>query len=391
MQLLASHTAPVKPYSKCRAAPMPAAIHIVQMASMLAKLVSTTDAARPARARARRFSIAAGMLAVVGLTACGADPTPAAAAADGPGQVVALPDGRAINLRCKGRGSPTVIFESGFEADAGAWAKVQPAVARTTRTCAYDRAGMGFSDPGPLPRDGAAIARDLDQALETAQIEGPYVLVGHSAGALYARLFAARRPGEVQGLVLLDPTVEQRAPPGADGLNGIRRRLNRCLAVAEASPQPSISDPQWEGCAPARTGGAADRVRRPDTWRNRLSELDAIFGRTSEAVARLGGLLDDVPGYVITASDTAAAAPRVGYDRPQSILELQHLRLAFGFHPGSQRTVYSSHLVMNDRPEVVIEAVNAMVEAARAGKPPGPLAPSETLDASEDPTAGFAR
>ncbi|MEW5685021.1 MAG: alpha/beta hydrolase [Pseudomonadota bacterium] len=341
--------------------------------------------------RHRRFTLLA-LSVAASLSACQPGSIWSASAQPQRGQTATLPDGRTINIRCQGRGAPTVIFESGFGAHAGAWGKVQPAVARTTRACAYDRAGMGLSDPGPDPRDGPAIARDLDEALTAAGIEGPYVLVGHSAGALYARLFAARRPGEVQGLVLLDPTVEQLAPPGGDGLNGIRRRLTRCVTVTETSPQPPLTDPAWEGCASARAEpDAIARARKPELWRNQLSELDSIFGRTSLAVNRLGGLLDDVPAYVLTASDTAAAAPKVGYDNPQSVLELRHLRLALGFHPGYQRTILSSHLVMNDRPDAVIEAVNAMVAAARAGRPPDPLPPSETRGAEDDPAAAFTR
>ena len=112
-----------------------------------------------------------------------------AGALDRPGEIVQLADGRKLNFRCAGRGAPTVLLESGFGADSRAWSKVQPTVAETTRVCAYDRAGYGFSDPGPLPRDGAAIARDLDQALTQAEILGPFVVVGHSAGGLYARLY----------------------------------------------------------------------------------------------------------------------------------------------------------------------------------------------------------
>lgn len=335
----------------------------------------------------RRALAVTALAAVLALAACAADE--GQAAGPRPGETATLADGRKINLRCQGHGAPTVIFESGFGAHAGAWAKVQPTVARRTRTCAYDRAGMGLSDDGPLPRDGAAIARDLDQALTEAGIEGPYILVGHSAGALYARLFAARRLGEVQGLVLVDPTVEHLARPGADGLNGIRGRLSRCLAVAEVSPP--AEDARWQGCAPPGDGEAAARARAPDRWRNQLSELNAIFGPTSEAVARVGSLLNDVPAYVITASDTAMAAPTVGYDKPQSILELQHLRMALSFSPGYQRTVYASHLVMNDRPEVVIEAIVAMIDAAQAGKPPPALPPSETGEAVGEPGSAFPR
>jgi pimeloyl-ACP methyl ester carboxylesterase len=304
---------------------------------------------------------------------------------DAAGQLVSLPDGRHINLRCAGRGSPTVILEAGYGANASAWGRVQPALSRSTRVCAYDRAGYGFSDPGPLPRDGAAAARDLDQALEQAGVEGPYIVVGHSAGGLYGRLFAARRPGEVAGLVLLDPTVEQVVPtPGSgDGLDGIRRRVRRCLENAQAQPPPALSDAAWSGCvgrAPSEHDWAV--ALRPETWRNQLSELDSMFGRTSMDTMRLGDLLRAVPLYVITASDTANASTTVGYgDHPQSVWELQHVRLAATSERGFQRTVLSSHLVMIDRPEVVVEAVLAMVRAARAQAPPEPLPPSEAAGA----------
>ena len=291
-----------------------------------------------------------------------------ASAAVGPGQLVQLPDGRAVNLRCTGRGAPTVVLESGFGADSGAWVKVQPTLARETRVCAYDRAGYGYSDPGPLPRDGAAIARDLDQALEAAGAEGPYIVVGHSAGGLYGRLFAARRPGEVAGLVLLDPTVERHAPqPSGDGLDGIRRRLQRCNAAAEATPQPPLGDPAWSGCLSAKSSAhAVEIARRPATWRGQLSELDNLFGRTSDQVSRIGPLLSDVPTYVITASETAAAAPIIPFGPPISIWEASHQQIAAQSRHGFQTTVVSPHLVMIARPEVVVAAVRAMVTASRA-------------------------
>lgn len=307
-----------------------------------------------------------------------------------PARLVELPDGRKINLNCSGRGSPTVLLESGFGANASAWYKVQPALARRTRVCSYDRAGAGFSDPGPLPRDGGAIARDLDQALAAAKIKGPFVVVGHSAGGLYARLFAARRPSEVVGLVLLDTTVERRAPrPVGDGLDGIRRRVQRCLAASELNPQPADSDAQWSGCLPAKGDAHARQVAlRPDTWRNQLSELDNLFGRTSDQVFRASGVLRGIPLYVITASDTAAAAPSYGFDKPQSVLVLQHQAIARGADMGSQQTVFSSHMVMLDRPEVVVSATEELVRANREGGAPRPLPPSETEQPSADELFG---
>lgn len=338
------------------------------------------------RVAARRTALA--VLAL--LTGCGSLGGEAGSAYARPGALVGLPDGRRLNLHCSGSGSPTILLESGFGASSSAWHKVQPGLARTTRVCAYDRAGSGFSDPGPLPRDGGAIARDLDQALTAARIKGPFVVVGHSAGGLYARLFAARRPREVVGLVLLDTTVERRAPqPVGDGLDGIRRRVQRCLAVSELRPQPADADTQWSGCLPAKGDSQAREVaRRPDTWRNQLSELDSIFGRTSDQVFRASGVLRDIPLYVITASDTAAAAPTYGFDKPQSVLVLQHEAIARAANLGSQQTVLSSHMVMLDRPEVVVSAVEEMIRATRTGRAPQPLPPAETDLPSTDELFG---
>ncbi len=303
------------------------------------------------------------------------------------GLSVRLDDGRSLFLRCAGRGSPTVLLESEYGATSQAWFAVQPPLSKTTRVCAYDRAGMGFSEAGPEPRDGASIARDLDNALRAARIDGPFIVVGHSAGGLYARLFAARRPTDVEGLILLDPTVEHRAPPGrADGLDGLRTLARDCLAVAEQTPQPPLSDRRWANCVSANPDPwAATTARRPEAWRTQLSELDNLYGRTSEQVARIGGLLGAIPTYVITASDTAEASQKYGFDNPRSIIELQHEMLAGRSAEGSQQTVLSSHLVMIDRPEVVVRAAEEMVRAARAGRPPARLPPSETGAADETP------
>lgn len=98
--------------------------------------------------------------------------------------------------------------ESGLGFPSYGWRKVQPALERLTRTCSYDRAGLGFSDPGPLPRSADAVADDLPAMLLTAGLRPPYLLVANSPGSQPSRLLAFRHRDEVGGMVLVDPYVE---------------------------------------------------------------------------------------------------------------------------------------------------------------------------------------
>ncbi len=120
-----------------------------------------------------------------------------------PGQLVSAGAHR-LNLYCMGSGSPTVVFDSGWEDWAPAWSVVQPRVATFTRACAYDRAGAGFSEAGPMPRTSMQIADELHTALHSAGISGPFILVGSAFGGDNVRAFADRYMPEVAGLVLVD-------------------------------------------------------------------------------------------------------------------------------------------------------------------------------------------
>jgi pimeloyl-ACP methyl ester carboxylesterase len=122
-----------------------------------------------------------------------------------PGQLVSAADGALLNIYCTGGGSPTVIFDAGHGDWAPAWSTLQRRVAEWTRACSYDRAGLGFSDPGPLPRTVARLAEELHSVLHHAGIVGPYILVGHAFGSYPVRAFADKYLPEVAGLVLIDP------------------------------------------------------------------------------------------------------------------------------------------------------------------------------------------
>ena len=121
-----------------------------------------------------------------------------------PGQMVSLGT-HDIHLYCVGSGSPTVVFESDLDQYGSlSWNSVQGEIGKSTRACSYDRAGILWSEPGPLPRDGEMIANELEAVLDAAGEDGPYVLVGHAFGGAYVRIFAGQNPDDVCGMVLVE-------------------------------------------------------------------------------------------------------------------------------------------------------------------------------------------
>jgi pimeloyl-ACP methyl ester carboxylesterase len=164
-----------------------------------------------------------------------------------PGQLV-LVDGFRLNLYCLGSGSPTVVFDSGWGDWAPAWSKVQPEIAKWTRACSYDRAGTGFSEPGPMPRTSVHIAEELRTALHHAGIGGSYILVGSAFGGDNVRTFAELYMDEVAGLVLVDADPNDLEPEAMReeahrGLAGIPSDLRDCRnAIAEHKPLPVTSE-----------------------------------------------------------------------------------------------------------------------------------------------------
>ena len=121
-------------------------------------------------------------------------------------------DGHAMHLYCTGSGSPTVVLESGHGEAFTVWGKVQPGLSKVTRTCSYDRAGFGWSADQPGERDATHIVDQLHGLLESAGITDPVVLAGHSAGGLYATVYAATFPEEVAAVVLVDATSPSPSP-----------------------------------------------------------------------------------------------------------------------------------------------------------------------------------
>ena len=251
----------------------------------------------------------------------------------GPGRIVEIGGGRTLYLQCVGSGSPTVVLEAGFGADASQWQDVQPQLARTTRTCAYDRAGFGRSIARPGVRDARDEIDDLQRLLDRAHVDPPYVLVGHSYGGVLARVFAELHPTETAGLVLIDTM----------GRDGRRRQLTIW--------PPSQAPEQRRGLATAVMAG-----------------VDLVAG---EALASRIRTLGDTPLTVITAGrqDNFPRTPaRLGralkrlWDGMQDDLAGLSDNSVHVVALDSNHDVPSSH---SGQPPVVIRAVQEVVGAAR--------------------------
>jgi pimeloyl-ACP methyl ester carboxylesterase len=178
--------------------------------------------------------------------------------------------GYRLHLTCTGTGSPTVVLTSGLGAFSANWARIAPAVAGTTRVCAYDRAGQGWSDDAPRPQDGLAAAADLHTLLDRAGESGPYVLVGHSIGGDHAMTYAARYPEQVAGMVLLDATNPYRATDGAAAHAGppsaiavlpslARLGVGRLLPTSFWSALPEPAATQFQAFAASPRGASNTR------------------------------------------------------------------------------------------------------------------------------------
>lgn len=245
---------------------------------------------------------------IIGLGIIGAIYESLAEAADAkayppPGQLVDV-GGYRLHINCTGTGSPTVIIEAGLGDWSTGWDVVQQGVAKATRVCTYDRAGWGWSEAGPLPRDAAQFAKELYTLLQNANIPGPYVIVGHSLGGLAVRVFANEYASEVAGVVLID-TMSPRQftqPQGEAGLQtgtpsqpfslpamlarfGIVRLLARPLGI-----MPSV---------PSEENAYFSRMVRPQSVQTLTNESQGMpaSGAEASAVKTFG----DLPLIVLTA------------------------------------------------------------------------------------------
>lgn len=278
-------------------------------------------------------------------------PTPAATATPPlptvleAGAPIDIGGGRALFLRCSAptAGAPAVILEAGLAADHSAWAQVEAGVAPFARACSYDRAGLGRSSPGAPPRDAAAAAADLRAVLDAAGVRGPYVLVGHSFGGLFARRFAADYPADVAGVVLVDAVHEDW--------------WERALAAL-----------------PPETAADSERLR---SFRGFLSVDVADPARNAEGLAiptvaaqvRAAGTLGNKPLVVLVAGRSDVIAPGLPPEVESRLTAMLQRELpaelaALSVDSTTVVVADSGHNIPQQRPDMVVLAIQAVIAAA---------------------------
>jgi pimeloyl-ACP methyl ester carboxylesterase len=295
-----------------------------------------------------------------------------------PGRLVDLGTHR-LHLLEAGRGSPTIVLEAGLMSTMLSWSEIQHALAQSCRVVSYDRAGLGWSDLGPMPRTAERMVEELHTLLERAQIPPPYVLVGHSFGGLTMPLFAARYPRETAGVVLVDPVVpaewnppseqdRKRAEIGStiasraallcrigvirfvaflitSGATRFAGRLVRLISREAPAESGSVSSPWfWNLPAEERKMAAVFWVQEKfcRTIASQLENLPASAVR----VAELGNFCGK-PVVILSAKST-----------PPKRRE-QHEAIAKRLHQGRYVLAErSTHWIMQDQPELVLSAIH---------------------------------
>lgn len=193
-----------------------------------------------------------------------------------PQQVVPVAKGRTINVVCLGKGSPTVVLTAGLGGWSFGWAHVQRPLAERTRVCAWDPAGTGFSSASPEPQDIAHVTHDLERALQSAGIGGPYVMVGHSIGGFISLRFTDLHRESVAGIVLVDPDIPDRA--------AVLERTPQLAAVFRAFQDQTVK--QRQDCA-AQLRDSTLKTGTPQFERCVAPPVPNFFPRLAAAMARL--------------------------------------------------------------------------------------------------------
>jgi pimeloyl-ACP methyl ester carboxylesterase len=295
--------------------------------------------------------------------------------------------GVSLSINCTGSGSPTVVMDTGLGVPAVGWDLIQPDVAKYTRVCSYDRAGYGWSTPGPMPRTSDRISKELYALLTAAGEKPPYVLVAHSFGGFNVRVFTAQHPTDVVGLVLVDTSHEDQnnyLPPSLQGVMKnytaqmeTMKKLFPALnffGITRLTASDDISDPRVPKDLLKEANYLQLQSKFIDASASEMENFEVSAGQV-RATPNLG----DRPLIVLSAGQ-----PQDPKDLPKGVslkdmqdfqkvwitdLQVREKNLSTR---GKQIVVTdSSHMIPVIRPDAVISAIREVYDATQA-RPPAP-------------------
>jgi pimeloyl-ACP methyl ester carboxylesterase len=278
--------------------------------------------------------------------------------------------GHRLHLHCVGQGSPTVVLDAGLGAFSLDWGAVQPQIATTTRVCAYDRAGLGWSEPGPRPRSPQQFADELYALLATSGVEGPYLLVAHSISGKTARLFASQHPNQLAGMVLIDArheSVDDHLTPEQVAAEDAQQQQFQDLIkwMARFGLVRLLWAPAWPSMLPGSENLSPESrttigvlQARPQQIENALAEGQGRMESNSQLVA--APPLGDKPLVVLASGQSIDNLPF--WKEAQQIMA--------GLSSNSRLIIApSGHAVHFEQPALVVESIRQVVDAARTGQP----------------------
>ena len=284
--------------------------------------------------------------------------------------------GYRLHMYMEGEGSPTVVLDAGAGGIGLGWELVRPAIARVTRVVVYDRAGLGWSEPGPHPRDANRMAEELHRLLHNGNIPGPYLLAGHSLGGSIARQFAALYPDETAGLVMVDSAHEhqvkffpERLVKTMMSMMGILKIIDRLHRAGLFALNPTWVSLGDQGRLPAATQEMARAVMASSNSHiaTLIAESQSVYSPRTPPVQTLG----DLPLTVLSHGhlDDNAVPPSLGpeireeYERAWQDLQQEITSLS----TRGRRIVAgrSGHNIPFEQPEIIIKAILEMITTVR--------------------------
>lgn len=280
-----------------------------------------------------------------------------------PGQLLTI-DGHQMHIDCTGEGSPTVILEAAGGHFSAEWARVQPEIAQTTRVCAYDRAGYGWSEPGPEPRDAEHVANELHSLLAAAHVPPPYVLVAHSVGGIYVRVFNADYPGETVGMVLVDSSHPDQWVRQGESTDALQAMASVSAVISRVGLMRLAFGSQNLGLPAEQNAAVIADLSSSQYWDTQRADM--VFIAQSIEQGQAAGDLGDLPLEVLAAVDYPEGPHR------DIELALQQELAALSSNSHFQVVDGARHITLvtgEAYAPFINDAILRVLEAARSGEP----------------------